>query len=888
MAFSVQVSRLTDELISTIAKVSDKNSSEFKQLKKYTEKALKNSSYLRTNKFEVLKSLDGLQQKFQVVGNDELADALHIRLNELNKELCPLAPEILSLLLLLSDNPATLSAPEDIKTYKPVDFHQPLTWADLKDSESTAEIEDLWKDVDFAAVSSDDDISLASSDVSIPKIVPHSSMAASDEFRLPDDLYIDAEDDILVSKIIASRIETGSDDDANTGSVFYLTELQVIQELIYMLQGLPVTIFSVQSNQVIPKQNYSLRHSSKQSFGSLLKPFCLIGSSIRSLREFAKRPQNITFMQTFVKEIENLIASFDEFMSNQMVYYSFQIRPSPSISLIHLLHKVQEMARILLDFADLISKLDERPSENFLCLDLLYDLACTKQATGQDKAYFQVTRLFLKCFESYSRTVRLWMKSGELDPDSKSSFFITASNHANDLNTLWHRWFTFNDRSGRLYAPNFLHPSSKKIFITGKSMIFLRYLGIIPSELETKNSEFLSYEDICPSNQSSSLYPFSGKLASLFDQFVDSNYTVACSLLKTQLDEKCGLWDCLKALEYIYLGKDYSRSSSLDYRIFESIDRGINSWNDRFLVTELVQQAFSSLDFIDTTRLIGHSSKVPPLWFERYHRSVKILRAISADYMLPWPVANIITKNTISVYKRVSLLLMQIRRAKFTLEKRWFAKLHLPSAQDEEMHTYTLSFGIRHYLLRFLNTLYHYMTEVVISPSTRDMVKDAKESKDVDSMIEIHEAYVASLEGQCLLSNDFAHVHRAIISLLDLCIRFSDTQVAHLIEHHRYQNEQSLLGFSQHISNGRKQLGLDGNIDSDDSDDDGAKMEISMFEAGNVSTISFVDESYRSRLLKTRASFDELHLFIKSELRAGNGEYQQIREMLADMFDWKV
>ncbi|KAK2861076.1 hypothetical protein FQN49_004566 [Arthroderma sp. PD_2] len=876
MSISLRIGALTDELIAAVSRTSDKNFPPSKSLKAAIEKRIKGGSYMRTNKFEVTKSLDGLLEKFQVVGNDELADALHQRLEELDRRRLNLAPEILSLFLLLSDNPATLSDPKSVKEFLAPKDPATLTWADLNDPESN-EPEDLWKNIDYTAESSDDDISVASSDVSIPKIVPHSSTIPLDEFMPSDELFIDVEDDTLITSIIESQADIERED----AQVSYLTELQTIKDVISMLRGLPTAVFLIHDDRVAVNHSFSMRHTSRDAFQALVKSFSRIGSSTQALRLFVKRPQTVPFMQTFQKEVETLISSFDKYLSEEQSHYIFQ--PTPlSVSLLHLLHKVQQRVQVLLELSSLVGRLDENPSQkHFRCLDLLYDLVCEKQAMGEDSQYRDVSKLFFACFESYTKPIRRWMETGELDAAQASSFFIAASTSSrDDLRTLWHDWFTLHQRSRRLYAPKFLHPSSKKIFTTGKSLVFLRHLGVGPVASGLTDSPSLHYEDICSPNQSLSLFPFSGQLEAAFNQLVDINHTSASSLLKSELDEKCGLWQALDALEYLYLGKDYGRYSATDYRVFDLIDRGSQSWNDRFLITELLRQAFSSLPCIDVTRLIGRSAKIPFHIFESHSRSVKILKVISVDYTLPWPVANIVTKESIHIYKRISLLLMQIRRGKYTLEKRWFTKPHLSLGEEEERDEHVLSFCVRHRLLWFLNVLYHHFTEVIIARSTREMVKAAKESADVDSMIEIHQSYITSLEAQCLLSKELAPIHRALISLLDLCISFSDTQVARTLEYEQDQNDQTLSTVLLARLGGKRSSAEDV---SDDSESD---MEISMFEAGNATTISFHDESYRKRILHVKTKFDNLCESIKAGLRVDHGDYSQSMEILADSLEW--
>src|SRR5699024_6824757 len=105
--------------------------------------------------------------------------------------------------------------------------------------------------------------------------------------------------------------------------------------------------------------------------------------------------------------------------------------------------------------------------------------------------------------------------------------------------------------------------------------------------------------------------------------------------------------------------------SPIDIKIFDLIDRG-RGWNDRFLLTELAQSAFSIAPFVDPSGLVVRS-KAMSTQPGAHVRSVEHLQALSIDYVLPWPVSNIITKDSIATYQRISKFLLQIRRAKHTI-----------------------------------------------------------------------------------------------------------------------------------------------------------------------------------------------------------------------------
>src|SRR5436190_20969782 len=92
---------------------------------------LRYHNFARTNQFEVQETLDGLEEKFRVFNQDELADALRERLNKLSAISTKWTPDVLSLLLQLSDRPATNSRIEDLELLKSPDIPPKLTWAEI-------------------------------------------------------------------------------------------------------------------------------------------------------------------------------------------------------------------------------------------------------------------------------------------------------------------------------------------------------------------------------------------------------------------------------------------------------------------------------------------------------------------------------------------------------------------------------------------------------------------------------------------------------------------------------------------------------------------------------------------------------------------------------------
>ncbi|PTU21121.1 hypothetical protein P175DRAFT_0479848 [Aspergillus ochraceoroseus IBT 24754] len=903
------VNTVMDDLITLVAKT-DKDTPRFRNLKRRADDTLRSPLYARTDQFAVAKQLAGLQEKFQVLSKDDLADALRVRLTELDEHRSPWFPEILSLLLQLADRPAQLSRVDRIEKLKPDEDATVLSWTNLDVSGSAFCDEDIWESVDFGAGSSeDDDISSISSHSQLPRSFSQVPLVNGDDYVIPDDIFSSGEDDELVASIEGVqfwREESMSDISKHEkASSRLVTELQAIREAIFMLQGLPTSLFWRLDGNVEVDRRYTLSHLSYGSLSSLMRTLSSYGTKIDLLREFAKSPQTVSYLQTFHRSIEDSLCKFDLFLSNMQSRY-LSPRTTVAISLLQLSEDVYRESKLLLLLSDLVSDL-RRSADNspIRCLELIYNMVCMTQAAGDDDSFTILAHTFFSCFDTYARPIRDWMEKGQLE-GSTGAFFIHENRETNDLRNLWHNRYRLEKQSESASLPKFIEPFAEKIFVTGKSMVFLRHLNMIEEcEWQEARKSSLKFEDTHPSTSSPSIYlPFDALLEAAISKMVNDCHKFASSRLRTGLDEQCGLWTSLEALEHIYLCKDMSVIAPIDAKIFELIDRGKGGWSDRFLLTEVAQSAFGTMNFIDPSRLIVRSSRDAHNKPHSRSRSVKILNTLSFDYVLPWPVANIITKHGVTSYQRLATFLMQIRRAKYLIVKQVLERNHESDAPSRSKGSGTLSHALRHHMLWFLNVLYSHLTDFVISSTTESLRKALSTATDVDSMIAAHHSYMASLEEQCLLSENLRPLHQATITLLDLCTSFADMQVTRYKQYHadlrktpRRQSKALSTGMTprktryeysygdEDASDKEDDESEEGEKEENDDDDDDDDDEV---HSSSHRQTPFHEFQFIQRLRDIQDQFNRLITFMAAGLKAvGRIDGQISWEMLAEKLEWR-
>ncbi|CAI7671236.1 unnamed protein product [Penicillium crustosum] len=872
MALAADLSTLIDALITSVAKIppNHKGSAHTQSLKRRVQGGLRTGSHTRTDQFAVTKQLEGLQEKFQILNRDELAEALHSRLTELESNRHSWLPEILSLFLQLSDRPALLSTvkrPEE--GAKAPEAKETLSWSDLNAEGTAFSDEEIWEQVDFAGDSSDDDFSSVASDVSLPKHRPQSATTVDEGYTIPDDVFVPTEDGDLIISLEKAQFWRAENHPAlpqGEAAIRLITESQLARETIFMLQGLPTSIYVRLDDDFGVDRRYKLAHSSSEALSSLLQCFSEIGAKLNDVRDFTKLPQIIPYMQTFCRGLEERLLEFNGVLSQVQCKY---LSAGSTISLIQLLVDVRQHSHELALLAEMITKLDKNSTDQpMCCLDSLYDLICMLEALGDESTSQCLAELFFMCFKTYSSSIRLWMEKGQVDA-SDSTFFVRSNreNENGDLRTLWHDWFVLDTGYRQQRIPRFLEPGVQKVFTAGKSMVFLRYLNA-PPDIETMRFEDLYSQD------SSLLLPFPALVESAFEKLVDVDHSLSASLLRTELDQQCGLRTSLDALQHVYLAKDMSAISIVDAKIFELIDRG-RSWDDRFLLTEISRTAFSSVSVIDTSRLLVRpASTTSSRGSENNHRTVGILEAISIDYGLPWPIANIITEDAIHTYQRVSTFLMQIRRAKYAIVKQRIRDARVTAPGDND----TLVRALHHNMLWVLDFIYGHLTYLVISTATQSLHKDLSGAQDVDAMIAAHQSYMSSLEAQCLLSKDLSHIHDAIINFLDLCVHFADLQAAHLLG----DDDQQHL---ENVKTPRKKRDVGDEFDSDDDNDD---EDYDHMNHEHTLTVSFRESTYSQQMKRVNNNFNHLTAFVTDGLKSlARADGLHSWDILADRLEWR-
>lgn len=879
MAHTAAIGSLAEDLIKATIKATSKA-----QLERHKRSALREfgtSKAGRTNQFVVNARLEGLVEKAGILNNDQFANALHVRLAELSSRSKHWTPEILFLLLQLSDRPVQNTRVEDLLLLEPDSSPAPLMWADIvADDPYDQQEQGLWKLVDFSADASDEDesdrinVSDDSESTAASSVFPPSNIGAN-----LDNLIIPRSTDRSL-KANAARFwqQKGSSVNDMRQPKLQSTELHVIREVVFMLLGLPTSICTTDiQGKTQMKSELAIRQLSETALAGLLQRFTDIVDKLTTIRQWTSTETNVPLEQSFRAAVASRLVELDStFHKLQLRILRPQLQVAPS--LIQVFHEVNDNSRLALHIHEIVQYLGLRPRLElpFDILEQCFDRACVCQSLGDADGYEWMANIFFDCFQTYLRPIQDWMERGQLSRYDRI-MFIKESDEDMPLASLWQKQYRLlqNDNA-QLHAPKFLRLAAKKIFNTGKSVSFLKKLGcgMHPLGAPTRSKRpGLTFETVCRPADSRMLCPFSELFDEAFDGWITTQHHLASSALRTQLEEECGLQRSLEAIECIYFCRHSPVSSKILAKIFENIDRCDRRWNDNFIITEIFREGFSSSTCVDIDDLEVRSS----VSTHRTGRSMSVLEDLRVNYTLSWPVANIINMGSMETYQHIFTFVAQIQRAKYLLQRHRLFRGASPSDREPCL----LIQMLRHRLLWFINTILSYIMDIVLSANTLDMRANMTNAEDVDSMIVVHEQYISQLKDRCLLTQQHKPIRQAVILILDQTVLLSNIQAFYASRCSSEERRVFIGSRSRPIQGTGIERQNDAQHGSDDDDDDDGGDEVN--DKPDAILRSSSEPPEMGKLRNMCDIFNELHGFVTASVQGVSKAHNiDCWEILAD------
>ncbi|KAI0375943.1 hypothetical protein BV20DRAFT_932428 [Pilatotrama ljubarskyi] len=402
----------------------------------------------------------------------------------------------------------------------------------------------------------------------------------------------------------------------------------------------------------------------------------------------------------------------------------------------------------------------------------------------------------------------------------------------------------------------------------------------------------------------------------------------AHAALTTVLVEDCDLWAHLNAMEDLFLMRRGDAMSHFVDVLFTRMD-GRQAWNDFHFMNSAFRDVVAlnpgsapartgpgsgRARWIDPSLVrFSYPAKSSALQERSVAQTVRALDGLLIEYAVPFPLTYIFGPRTMRVYSAVFVLVLQVRRAKSVLERILVRSgLGGGKAMDAEMK---VLYAVRGRLSWFVNTLLNFLTTNVIHTQILKFHKAFREAKSLDEMIRLQNEHLDKLEGRCLLQRNTAALHRAIMSILDMSLHYTECFVSfagdttHDISRaslrvisrnsrHRSRRlrkqRRDVIGFAQAPS-----LLHGSDEESSDEDDEEGLDEESLagrsgrepsMSFGASTTASFAEDGVLERLDKMSSELDALVRFVRrgvESLAAGTSEAAPAFGMFAfALEDW--
>ncbi|XP_071713711.1 uncharacterized protein [Rutidosis leptorrhynchoides] len=227
--------------------------------------------------------------------------------------------------------------------------------------------------------------------------------------------------------------------------------------------------------------------------------------------------------------------------------------------------------------------------------------------------------------------------------------------------------------------------------------------------------------------------------------------------------------------------------------LFTKLDKG-ESWDDDFELNTVLQESIrnsadgtvlSSPDSLvvsltktdgsgdgqQTTSFLVSSPRKSRAQFS----GINDLDSLKFTYKVSWPLELIANAEALKKYNQVMNFLLRVKRAKFVLDKarRWMWKERGATTVNRK-HRWL----VEQKLLHFVDAFHQYVMDRVYHSAWSELCEGMAAAGSLDEVIEVHEAYLLSIQRQCFVVPDklWALIASRINSILGLALDFYSVQ----------------------------------------------------------------------------------------------------------------
>ncbi|KAK9220222.1 hypothetical protein WN943_008870 [Citrus x changshan-huyou] len=267
-------------------------------------------------------------------------------------------------------------------------------------------------------------------------------------------------------------------------------------------------------------------------------------------------------------------------------------------------------------------------------------------------------------------------------------------------------------------------------------------------------------------------------------------------LILSNLMNDWRLMDELAVLRAIYLLGSGDLLQHFLTVIFNKLDKGEN-WDDDFELNTLLQESIrnsadgkllsapDSLEVLITESHGSNSDEQPsmanlastPRKSHPHSFGIDGLDLLKFTYKVSWPLELIANMEAIKKYNQVMGFLLKVKRAKFALDKAW-RWMWKGRSLATNSHSHKRHWLVEQKLLHFVDAFHQYVMDRVYHSAWRELCEGMAAAGSLDEVIEVHEAYLLSIQRQCFVAPDklWALIASRINSILGLALEFYSIQ----------------------------------------------------------------------------------------------------------------
>ncbi|KAF2153433.1 hypothetical protein K461DRAFT_293698 [Myriangium duriaei CBS 260.36] len=731
MAHITQIADDCRHLVSRIIEQNGHSISEsaLEQQYKVALRDVRATHYPRTNQFDIEKRLDGLEEKFSVLNNDALSEALKRTRGELAATSYKYSPEILSLLLLLSDRPAEKTRIEDLSAKLPVLDYPSLTWQDILADDPQTEA-GIWDYIEHGSHSSE----YISHDEG--HFVSKSATLEEDGF-LERDLHrqlllthsaTDAVQDVLSLRNNAAKAKSES----TTTS-----DIQVIRYIIRSLQGLPAV------SNTTGGSGLTSDHFGPKTLHTILKTVQEYSDNINWLLNWAHQDSTDALTQRlkhaalrWLQDVDVRLSRIEERCMDQDI--------DMTLSLQSVVDDITMALRPVVHLSELVQRSIDIKAP-WQTLDALYNECALLDISNQISLLRSFSELFRSCLLIYLKSFELWMSSGSLERPFKQDFFISKVNQgqSDKSGTLWHGHFRITARDGTPDVVPFLAGQAEKIFRCGKSAAFQRALGQEP-EKTPEAALYFTEEAIVHPAEDNYLSTFTDRFQLCLQAWLQDSFHVSAGRLNQILLSQHCLIEVIESVGKIMLGGDGAGMDNFGYALYEYVDAGIVIGDiGQSTLTALAQNAFD--DHLRPAQLDG--SLVICKSGGTDQDPIGAMSGFEVKLRFPWPLQNISREPEPIICQRAFPVLLGLHRARHKL-----AQLGIRELTATRHHSVTRLLKMRQKLRWLTDITYTCLCEAG-AKYTASLVSEIKTAHDIESMVKAYDQFTIRVQTAFLLDD---------------------------------------------------------------------------------------------------------------------------------------